>query len=101
VIVRLMGEGQWRIDESVRERLNELDEESLAALERADEGELDAKLEEMWALVKSQGEQLPAEDLSPSDVVIPPADLTLEETRQLFEGEGLIPDLPVADTSTA
>ena len=97
MIVRLMGEGQWRIDESVRERLNQLDEESLAALERGDEGELDAKLEEMWALVKSEGQQLPPEDLSASDVVIPPTDLTIEETRQLFEGEGLIPDLPVGD----
>ena len=100
MIVRLMGEGQWRIDESVRQRLNELDEESLAALERSDEGALDAKLEEMWALVKSQGEQLAAEDLSPSDVVIPPTDLTLEETRQLFESEGLIPDLPSGDRET-
>ena len=97
MIVRLMGEGQWRIDESLHQRLNELDEESLTALERGDEAALDAKLEEMWALVKSQGEQLPPEDLSSSDVVIPPTDLTLEETRQLFEGEGLIPDLPSGD----
>jgi hypothetical protein len=95
-----MGEGQWRIDESLRQRLNELDEESLAALERGDEGALDAKLEEMWALVKNQGEQLQPDDLSPSDVVIPPTDMTLEETRQLFEGEGLIPDLPTGDRET-
>ena len=65
MIVRLMGEGQWRIDESVRQRLNELDEESLTALERGDEAALDAKLEQMWALVKSEGEQLPPEDLPP------------------------------------
>ena len=101
MIVRLMGEGQWRIDESLRQRLNELDEESLAALESGDEAALDAKLEQMWALVKTEGQQLPPEDLSSSDVVIPPTDLTLDETRQLFEGEGLIPDLPVADASTA
>lgn len=98
MIVRLMGEGQWRIDESVRERLNRLDDEALQALERNDEGELDAKLEQMGALVKAEGEPLPADDLSPSDVVIPPADLTLEETRQLFEGEGLIPDLPAVES---
>ena len=96
MIVRLMGEGQWRIDDALRERLNGLDNEAVAALDRDDEGELDAKLDEMWQLVKSEGEQLPDEDLAPSDVIIPPSDLTLEETRQLFEGEGLIPDLPVA-----
>jgi hypothetical protein len=95
VIVRLMGEGQWRVDDTVRERLNALDDEALRALERNDEGALDAKLEEMWEVVRSSGEALAPEDLSPSDVVIPPADLTLEETRELFESEGgLIPDLP-------
>lgn len=99
MIVRLMGEGQWQVDEGIRERLNTLDDEALAALERNDEGELDGKLEQMWALVKSEGEPLPEEELSASDVVIPPADLTLEETRQLFEGEGLIPDLPVGGSS--
>lgn len=94
MIVRLMGEGQYRIDDGLRERLNELDEKAIAALERNDEGELDGHLEEMWKLVQSEGEALPPEDLSPSDIIIPPSDLTLEETRELFEGEGLIPDLP-------
>jgi hypothetical protein len=100
VIVRLMGEGQWRVDDGIRGQLNTLDDQAIAALERNDEGELDATIEQMWSLVKSEGEQLPAEDLSASDVVIPPADLTLEETRQLFEGEGLIPDLPVGDRAS-
>jgi hypothetical protein len=94
VIVRLMGEGQWRVDDAVRERLNALDDEALRALEQADETALDSKLEEMWQLVRTSGEPLPADDLTPSDVVIPPTDLTLEETRELFEDGGLIPDLP-------
>jgi hypothetical protein len=96
VIVRIMGEGQWRIDDSLRERLNDLDEKALGALGREDEAELDGYLEQMAELVRSQGQPLPADDLHPSDVIIPPTDLTLEETRELFEGEGLIPDLPAA-----
>ena len=96
MIVRLMGEGQWRVDDALRERLNELDDAAVAALEADDEPTLDGKLDEMWELVRAEGERLPDDDLSPSDVIIPPSDLTLEETRELFEGEGLIPDLPVA-----
>ena len=96
MIVRLMGEGQYRVDDALRDRLNALDESAIGALEREDEVELDQTLEQMWELVRSQGEQLPEDDLSPSDALIPPADLTLAETRELFEGEGLIPDLPVA-----
>ncbi len=94
MIVRLMGEGQWRIDDSVHERLDALDNEAVAALERGDEAQLDAKLAEMWDIVQSEGEAVPADDLSASDVLIPPPDMTLEETRRLFAGEGLIPDLP-------
>ena len=94
MIVRVMGEGQWRVSDGLRGRLDELDGRALGALERGDEQELDRILEEMAQLVRTEGEALPLEDLSPSDAVIPPTDLTLEETRELFEGEGLIPDLP-------
>jgi hypothetical protein len=94
VIVRLMGEGQFRVDDSLRERLNELDDQAMAALEASNEIELDQKLEQMFALVRAEGDRLPDDDLSASDVIIPPADLTLEETRELVSQEGLIPDLP-------
>jgi hypothetical protein len=92
--VRLMGEGQYRIDDGLRERWNELVGRAGEAMEREDEEQLDARLQEMWDLVQSEGDPLPADDLSPSDVLIPPADLTLEETRELFGENGLIPDLP-------
>jgi hypothetical protein len=95
VIVRLMGEGQFRVPDELRERLNALDDEATKALERNDEAELDAKLDEMWELVRRDGERLPYDWLEASDVVVPPSDLTLEETRQLFASDGLIPDLPV------
>jgi hypothetical protein len=89
-----MGEGQYRVDDALLERLNALDDEATAALEASNETELDRRLEEMFALVRSKGEPLADDDLSASDVIIPPADLTLEETRQLVSHEGLIPDLP-------
>jgi PspA-Associated protein len=94
VIVRLMGEGQYRVGDGVQGRLDALDNEAMNALDAENEGELDAKLDEMWELVRSEGEKLPDEDLSPSDVLIPPSDLTLQETRKLFAEDGLIPDLP-------
>ena len=48
----------------------------------------------MAARAVAEGERLADDDLSASDVVIPPSDLTLEETKRLFSDEGLIPDLP-------
>jgi hypothetical protein len=95
MIVRLMGEGQYRVADDLLQRLNEMDNRAQAAAEGEDEAELDRLLDEMWRLVEGEGERLPDDDLSPSDVAIPPSDLTLEETRRLFSHEGLIPDLPV------
>ncbi len=94
MIVRLMGEGQFTVDDGLHGQLNELDEQAQAAADADDEPELDRVLEEMWQLVEAQGARLADDDLSASDVVIPPSDLTLEETKRLFSAEGLIPDLP-------
>jgi hypothetical protein len=94
MIVRLMGEGQFRVGDELAERLNDLDDRAQAAADAEDEAELDRILDEMWGLVQGEGERLADDDLSQSDVAIPPSDLTLEETKRLFSPEGLIPDLP-------
>jgi len=96
VIVRVMGEGQYEVGDAVAERLNELDDQAVAALERGDEAGLHESLGRMAALARSEGRRLADDDLRTSDAVIPPVDLTLEESRNLFsEDHGLIPDLPV------
>jgi hypothetical protein len=94
VIARLMGEGQYRIDDDIRTQLNEHDERAPAAIDGNDEPTLDDILDQMWQLVRDRGERLPDDELASSDLIIPPSDLTLEETRRLFSDEGLIPDLP-------
>jgi hypothetical protein len=94
VIVRLMGEGQLRVDDSELERLNELDNAAAAALQVGDEAGFRTRLEELHAAVREAGEPLDLADLSASDVIVPPVDLSLDEARELFSGDGLIPDLP-------
>ena len=94
MIVRVMGEGQFRLEGDAVGRLNELDDRAQEALERDDESELDRYLEEMAGLVKRDGERLPDDDLSPSDAIVPPSDMTLAETKKFFSEQGLIPDVP-------
>jgi hypothetical protein len=94
VIARLMGEGQFRVGDELVPTLNELDDRAQEAADAGNEPELDRILEDMWKLVLAEGERLADDDLSASDVVIPPSDLTLDETKRLFSDEGLIPDLP-------
>jgi hypothetical protein len=95
VIVRILGGGgQYEVSDEVVSKLNALDDQAIAALDRSDEEELDGVLAQMAELVESQGKRLPDDDLSASDLVIPPPDLSLEETRALFSEQGLIPDIP-------
>ena len=94
MIVRLMGEGQWRVDDALLAQLNELDGETERAVQAADETALHASLEALAAAVRSSGERVDDAHLSASDLVVPPVDLTLDEARELLHGEGLIPDLP-------
>jgi hypothetical protein len=96
MIVRLMGEGQFELDEAVCDALNAHDDAAVAALEAGDEEQFREHLRQLAQAVRDQGSPLPDADLHPSDVIVPPDDLSLEEARELFSGEGLIPDLPAA-----
>ena len=96
MIIRVMGEGQWRVDESLQGRLNELDDEVGRALAAGDQAAMSAALRALADEVRGSGTPLDDTELHPSDAVVPPEDLSLDEAHELLEGEGLIPDLPVA-----
>ena len=93
MIVRIMGEGQYRLEGDAVGRLNELDDRAQEALDRDDEGELDRYLDEMASCVRRDGERLPDGDLSASDAIVPPSDMTLAEAKMFFSEQGLIPDV--------
>jgi hypothetical protein len=95
VIVRLMGEGQYEVANDLQGELNVIDELAGGAAENGDELELHQRLEELAGLVRTRGQRLPDEDIRPSDLIVPPSDLSLDEARQLFKDGGLIPDLPL------
>ena len=96
MIVRLMGEGQFEIDDEVAKGLNGLDEQAGQAVDAGDEEKLRELLRRMADAVRTNGARVPDEALDASEAIIPPDDLSLDEARQLFEDEGLIPDLPAA-----
>ena len=94
MIVRLMGEGQFEVDDEVAKGLNDLDEQAGDAVERGDQEQLVDLLRRMADAVRTNGARVPDDDLRGSDAIVPPDDLSLDEARELFDGEGLIPDLP-------
>jgi len=94
MIVRVLGEGQFEIDDEVAKGLNDLDEQAAEVVERGDQEQLSELLGRMADAVRTNGARVPDDDLRGSEAIVPPSDLSVDEARELFDGEGLIPDLP-------
>jgi hypothetical protein len=92
MIVRISGEGQFRLPDEDSDPLNELDNRAVSAVEQGDEAGFRELWSQMLELVAGDGNALDADELIESDVILPPRDITFEEARGEFNGEGLIPD---------
>jgi hypothetical protein len=92
VIVRISEEGQYELSDDLHARLNELDDATVAAVDRDDESGFYAAFEELLQFVRAEGTMLEDDDLRGSEIILPPADMTFVEAGQDFSGEGLVPD---------
>ncbi|GGK88261.1 hypothetical protein Sme01_01280 [Sphaerisporangium melleum] len=91
MIVRIMGEGQVDIAEGDIDVLNALDSELEAAIETGDEGQFRVKLHALLDKVRQVGKPLPDDALEPSELILPPADASIDEVRGMLGDSGLIP----------
>jgi hypothetical protein len=92
VIVRIATEGQYDFPDSDVDRLNELDNEIVEAVDAGDEERFQSAFASLLELVRSDGKPVADDVLEESDVIIPPPDLTFAEAGHQFTGDGLIPD---------
>jgi len=92
MIVRISGEGQFGLPDEDGARLNELDNRAVAAVERGDEDGFRELWAQMLELVGSDCNRLADDELVASDVIVPPRDISFEDAKGDFTGEGLIPD---------
>ena len=94
MIIRLMDDAQYEVDDGVLPELDGLDEQALAAMQRDDPEALRTALEQMADIVRERGRRLDDASLAPSDLMLPAADLSLEEARRVMNlDEGLIPNI--------
>ncbi|MGW2487666.1 PspA-associated protein PspAA [Streptomyces sp. NPDC001606] len=91
MIVRIMGEGQVSVDDAHLAELNQLDDELLAEMESGDETGFRRTLDALLSAVHRLGVPLPDDSLEPSDLILPSADASLEQVRDLLSDDGLIP----------
>ena len=91
MIVRISGEGQFDVPDGHLHELNRLDDDLTKAVDAADEGGFKTALDALLTSVRSAGQELPADWIGPSDLVLPSPDATIHEVREVLGDEGLIP----------
>ncbi|MFE3524512.1 hypothetical protein ACFXOD_23300 [Streptomyces sp. NPDC059161] len=90
MIVRIMGEGQVKLADSHFAELNTLDDDLLDQMEAGDEEGFRTTLGALLDAVRRLGEPLPDEALEPSELILPAADATLDEVKDMLGDDGLI-----------
>ena len=92
MIVRIATEGQYELGDEHADRLNQLDNQAVEAVESGDEDGFHAAFEELLDMIRREGTELADDDLQESALILPPPDLSFAEAGETFTGDGLIPD---------
>lgn len=91
MIIRIMGEGQLKLDSSAVDELNKLDSDLEKAVESNDDAGFSAALQALLAKTRAMGVALPPDAIEPSELILPREDATIDEVRELLADGGLIP----------
>ncbi len=89
MIIRIMGTGQFEVKSSLFDELNTIDNMIVDCVQKSDAAGYQEKFSELIGLVLREGKKLPDDQIVESSVIIPPADMTITEARQIFTGEGI------------
>lgn len=90
MIIRILGEGQFLLDDSLLNKVNAIDNQIVDHVSTGDKAGFARDLKKLISTVKDLGRPLDPAEILPSDVIIPSSDMTIEEARAVFSGEGLI-----------
>ncbi len=85
MIIRILGENQYRLDDGLKDSLLNLDEDMLVAIDTNNEARFDSLLKQLLTFVQEKGEQVPDSELVTSDMIVPAPDMSLEEARKYLE----------------
>ncbi|HNV10041.1 MAG TPA: hypothetical protein PKN27_01730 [Propionibacteriaceae bacterium] len=96
MILRILNEGQYVVEDDALPRLNELDAVIEAAVAAGDQEALTAALADMFDHVRAVGQLVPDDILADSNLILPDVDATVDEVKAWLDeastDEGLIPN---------
>ncbi|MFA5531502.1 MAG: hypothetical protein WDA11_12640 [Thiohalomonadaceae bacterium] len=91
MIVRILDEGQYRLESAYLDRLNEIDNMLVAVVAGESGHAFEPLFRQMLELVRDNGEPLADDELITSDVILPSPAMQLADIKALFTGEGVVP----------
>ena len=91
MIVRILAEGQYDVADAALDQLNQLDAGVASAIEAGDEAAFRTALAALLDGVRTVGAPHAEDDLAESDLILPPADASMDEVREMLADDGLIP----------
>jgi len=90
MIIRILGDGQFRLDDNLVDRVNKIDNKIVKHVSQGNKEEYAKDLANLISIVKELAEPLDPVEILPSDIIVPPSDLSFEDARKVFCDEGLI-----------
>ena len=90
MIVRILGEGQFRVEEDTATKLTALDKDLDAAVRDGEADFFSASLRAAVSLVRTSGAPLAADEIVTAEYILPFSDATVDEVRKLL-ADGTIP----------
>ena len=93
MIVRISGTGQFELDDNGVHELDKLDTELTNAYQAGDAEGFKAALARTVAYIRDNGKQVPDDSVLPSEVIVPPDDINIEEAGDYMTDEGLMQPL--------
>ena len=90
MIIRILGESQFRFDDSNLGDLNKIDNQIVDHVKNGNQDGFCQELARMITTVKELGKPISVQEVIPSDIIVPPADLSFQEARNIFCNDGLI-----------
>ena len=103
IIVRVSGQGQFKVNREILDRINDIDNSIVNLLENTDtdvdvnsikvkQKELNEKVNEIINLIRTNGMPLDDKEIIQSQIMIPNPDISVDEAKKIFRGEGIIDD---------
>lgn len=89
MIIRILGEGQWRVDKAAFTSLNELDERVARAVAYHDQEALSRALNDLVERVTCHGEPVEDDELVASELILPDPSSTWAEIEALLASDEL------------